>query len=222
VKPIDEKELKARIKTLLEKKCHLDSLTSAGGADDIRAILGERGREENQGNTTTPRVMEEPHSVTEMYDPGENSENVDSRKKRDHMAPTPSSFSAEKSGPANLSLDRKVLDQIIEVERRGASKSLLKTLVNTYLDTTPELLERLHKVARQDNPKALRETAHRLQSSSANLGALTLADMCRKLEVKARENSTRNAVEMVSHIAREYEKVRHGLTQVLKTRKVSE
>jgi DNA-binding response OmpR family regulator/HPt (histidine-containing phosphotransfer) domain-containing protein len=222
VKPIDEKELKARIKTLLEKKCYLDSLASSHGTDHICASQGELSGKENHGNTTTPMVMEAPQPVTDECNSVETCEIVGSRNEHDDMEAKPTSFSKVQSGPANVALDRNALEQIIELERRGSSKSLLETLVNTYLDTTPELLEQLHKGARQDNPKALRETAHRLQSSSANLGALTLANLCRKLEVKARTNSTRNAVEMVSHIEREYEKVRHGLTEVLKTRHVTE
>ncbi len=221
VKPIDEKELKARIRWLLEKKCYLDSLALAYGTDDIRAIRDEWGANEKHFNRTKLISMKDPEEAAEDFSSVEAHETAASRKRQHAMASTMSS-SEEKPGPANITLDHNTLDQIAALEQQGSSKNLLGTLINTYLDTAPVLLEQLHRVAHQHNSEGLRETAHKLQSSSANLGALTLASLSKELEIAARTNSIQNATVMVSRIEREYQRVSHALTEVLKTRNIKD
>lgn len=219
VKPIDEKELKARIKWLLEKKCYLDSLALTHGTDDIRGIRGKRSAKKEHFSRTPPMEIAEPEELSEDRNSIEAYETATSRKRQYARTSTMSS-SEEKSVPANITLDHNTLDQIASLEQQGSSKNLLETLINTYLDTTPVLLEQLHRVAHQNNSHGLRETAHKLQSSSANLGALTLASLSKELEIAARTNSIQNAIVMVSRIEREYQRVSHALTEVLKTRNI--
>jgi HPt (histidine-containing phosphotransfer) domain-containing protein len=47
-------------------------------------------------------------------------------------------------------------------------------------------------------------SAHSLKSSSATLGALKLASLCRKLEELGRSNSLRNASDVFQELRREF------------------
>ena len=203
VKPIDDKELKARIRSLLEKKYYLDTL--APQHDDA----------------TAPMKMEKPQRLTPEFDSLETYEIVESQNICLDKKVSPAATEVQPD-QAGMVLDRNTLEQILALENQGSSSNLLEKLIKSYLDNTPELLEQLQKVAHRHNPQGLRETAHRLKSSSANLGAETMARLCNELEVMAQANSTENAIEMASRIKREYEKVKHGLTEVLRTKSGAE
>jgi HPt (histidine-containing phosphotransfer) domain-containing protein len=55
------------------------------------------------------------------------------------------------------------------------------------------------------------KTAHSLKSSSANIGALPLAELFKKLEALAKDNSLDQAKPVLAHISSEYERVRNAL-----------
>lgn len=63
---------------------------------------------------------------------------------------------------------------------------VMKELVEDFLEDTPPVIAALHAAIAQQDPEALRRTAHRLRSSSANLGADRLADLGRRLEDQGR------------------------------------
>ena len=165
-------------------------------------------------------TMETPKELTQQCSSVQADGAAAPRKRHQSMA-TNLSSSEETPDPANMALDHNTLDQIAALEHQGSSKNLLETLINTYLDSTPVLLEQLRRVAHQKNSHGLREAAHRLQSRSANLGALTLASLSKELEIAARTNSTQNVGVMISKIEREYQRVSQALTEVLKTRNMT-
>ena len=57
------------------------------------------------------------------------------------------------------------------------------------------------------NATLMRESAHALKSSSANVGANVLADLCRRLEIMGRENDLSEALTIHELFEREYERV---------------
>jgi HPt (histidine-containing phosphotransfer) domain-containing protein len=59
---------------------------------------------------------------------------------------------------------------------------LLKNVIAIYLEETPLLLHELEQAVKAGNRTKIRRLAHTLKSSSANLGAAGLAELCRKLE----------------------------------------
>ena len=57
----------------------------------------------------------------------------------------------------------------------------------------------------------LRTIAHRLKSSSANVGALRLSEFSRLLEMDCKNNAGRDADVMVTAIAKEFDVVKQTL-----------
>jgi HPt (histidine-containing phosphotransfer) domain-containing protein len=55
------------------------------------------------------------------------------------------------------------------------------------------------------------KAAHTLKSSSGNIGALSLAELFKKLEALAKDQSLDQAKSMLAHISLEYERVRNAL-----------
>ncbi|NEQ41737.1 MAG: response regulator, partial [Okeania sp. SIO3I5] len=103
-------------------------------------------------------------------------------------------------------LESNIIESLIEIEA-------LDEAIETYLNTSPELLENINIAINQANPLILKNAAHSLKSISGTLGAMTLYQVCQELEVLARlayesGNSTpAEAIEIFAEVKIEYEKV---------------
>ena len=86
--------------------------------------------------------------------------------------------------------DAPILDpQIIESIRKMAGMSaqaLIQQLVESYLAEAPAMLEHIYQAMDTQDCVALSKAAHALRSSSANLGAVHLAQICTWLEEQGR------------------------------------
>jgi CheY-like chemotaxis protein/HPt (histidine-containing phosphotransfer) domain-containing protein len=82
-------------------------------------------------------------------------------------------------------IDRNVLDGIRALEGVG-SQGLLERVINLYLSDAPRLVEGILSAAEKGDMESLLRAAHTLKSSSANVGATGLSDLCRKIEGMAR------------------------------------
>jgi two-component system, sensor histidine kinase and response regulator len=111
-------------------------------------------------------------------------------------------------------LDRAVIDSILSVQRSGVPE-LFKRVLESYFLETPKLVEAARLAAEGKDADVLRKTAHALKSSSANVGARTIAQCCRETETMADPALIRFAREFVEQVSREYERVRNALQQEL-------
>jgi len=111
------------------------------------------------------------------------------------------------SGPEQVSLDRHALDAIRGLQNDSAP-DLLARVVHVYFESAPSLIERLRTGLAAHDTEAVRVAAHSLKSSSANLGATVLADMCKQLELAARAGAFASGLPDAQAIDREYTVVR--------------
>jgi len=107
-------------------------------------------------------------------------------------------------------LDKDFLQRISSLQGQGASDLLIK-VVTAYLDDTPRRLQQLREAISSLSAPAIREVAHSLKSSSANLGALNLSSLFKELEMMSRNNSLDKASELLSRIEKEYVAVEAAL-----------
>jgi HPt (histidine-containing phosphotransfer) domain-containing protein len=75
------------------------------------------------------------------------------------------------------------------------------------------LIETLSVVARTGNPSGIAQLAHALKSSSANVGALSLAATCAELELAASQNKIELVDGLVTRVLREHREVLRELEQ---------
>ncbi len=78
-------------------------------------------------------------------------------------------------------IDRVVLDRIRALEGPD-SRGLLKKVIGLYLSDSERLVERIRSAAETGDPEALRRAAHTLKSSSGNVGAARVSEICRRIE----------------------------------------
>ena len=71
----------------------------------------------------------------------------------------------------------------------------------------------IHEAVGTGDPQTLSKAAHSLKSSSANVGAIKLASLCKELETLGRANTIDNAQDIVNQMDSEYKRVIDTLSQ---------
>jgi len=111
-------------------------------------------------------------------------------------------------------LEQKALEMIRALQRPG-KPSVLGKIINLYLENSPGLIKTVRKSVEQGDGVALCEAAHSLKSSSANLGAVSMAAVCKKLEEMGREGHTDAAKALTGRMESEYKSVSVALADEL-------
>ena len=88
---------------------------------------------------------------------------------------------------------------------------VLRKVVDLYLTSTPTLLQTMREAESGRDAEKLKAAAHSFKSSSANMGALKLADACLELEALGRAGSTEGALPLLMQVEEEYRMVREAL-----------
>jgi PAS domain S-box-containing protein len=96
-------------------------------------------------------------------------------------------------------LDPNVIESLREIEA-------LEEAIEAYLETAPELLEKIAAAMTNLDAEQLKPAAHSLKSISGTLGALTLFELCEQLEMKARE-TLEKGVPLSENITTIYDKI---------------
>lgn len=95
-------------------------------------------------------------------------------------------------------LDAATMDRLRALGRPG-EPSLLERIARIFLEDAKAMVSELSRAAEGPSWETLREFAHSLKSSSANVGALQLSALCRELETMKVEDE-RGAADLVSKI----------------------
>ncbi len=94
---------------------------------------------------------------------------------------------------------------------RTMSESLFENVIRVYLRELPGCMDNIHAAVAKNDADALRRSAHGLKSSSANVGAEQLVEMCRALERMGRDGMSAHAAERIPEMERESARVRSAL-----------
>ena len=127
----------------------------------------------------------------------------------------PAQASVEKPGPgARDVINMHALENIraLSPDRGGA---LVQRVVAAYVGDTPQHLQTLRQAIAGVDTGSLRKVAHSLKSSSANVGAEVLAQMCKEMENLGRTDSTEGASGILTDMEHEFQAVRDSLSAIL-------
>jgi HPt (histidine-containing phosphotransfer) domain-containing protein len=83
--------------------------------------------------------------------------------------------------PSAAEIDKSAWEAILALQRPGRPDILAKVLT-AYLNDSRILVEEIRTAVHTQDPVALAKAAHRLKSSSAQLGALATSAHCKELE----------------------------------------
>lgn len=120
---------------------------------------------------------------------------------------------AVKSGTADLakgSVDIATIDAIRTLET-SENRHIFSDIVDTYIASAAELLDRLAPAAERGDAREMAAVAHLLKTSSANVGAIILSDVCRELEKRTREGDLSGTSGLCNRVSAEFDAVRQLL-----------
>jgi len=122
------------------------------------------------------------------------------------LAAAPAPASASSAG----ALDTNIIGDLVDV-----MGDEFPDLVRVYLEDTPKNVALLEQAARQRSMEGIIAPSHSLKSTSANLGALRLSELAKRLEHGARTGELTEPLILVSELKREYQQVATALTELL-------
>ena len=111
-------------------------------------------------------------------------------------------------------LEQETLERIRSLQRPGKPNVLAK-IINLYLQNSPGLMKIVHESMEQGDGVALCEATHALKSSSANLGAIRMATVCKNLENMGREGRIDAAKALIGRLESEYKSASSALADEL-------
>lgn len=144
------------------------------------------------------------------------------------MAPTAAASGAPQRATAPVALadgmdtamplaprDGAALDQEIVRDLVDVMGEEFTDLVGVYLEDTPKNLGLLEQAAGRGDVNGLIAPSHSLKSTSANLGAMTLAEIAKRIEHEARSGTLTDPSMLVRDLSREYGRVAAELRNLL-------
>ncbi|MCS7310652.1 MAG: Hpt domain-containing protein [Armatimonadota bacterium] len=93
-------------------------------------------------------------------------------------------------------------------EMTGGDLEFERELLQEFLNTVPELVERIHAAIASGDSAALANAAHTLKGSARAVGARRLAEAALALEMTAKEQRLDQAADAEQTLATEYQHVR--------------
>jgi HPt (histidine-containing phosphotransfer) domain-containing protein len=113
-------------------------------------------------------------------------------------------------------IDMQVIEGLREL---GGSDDpgLVAELIGLFLEDAPRRIEELERGLSSGDVELLERAAHTLKSSSANVGACSLSDLCRRIEVDARQRSTVGLDELVRASSELFSRVDEALRVLAKS-----
>lgn len=128
---------------------------------------------------------------------------------------SPPEESQQEASATNV-LDQRTLEKIRALQRIG-KPNILGRVISIYQENTPKLFETIREAVNSGEAETLRQSAHSLKSSSANLGALRLASICKELESMGRENHLQQATGLLEKMTTELDQVMKALRREQET-----
>ena len=108
------------------------------------------------------------------------------------------------------SLHEPVLNQEI-LDRYRHRAGLVERLIEAYLSEAPQFYDQIRDGVQEKNLSDVKLNAHRLKSSSQNLGAVRLSELCQHLESQAAENNFDAVVQLSERLGPECFEVQEAL-----------
>lgn len=119
-----------------------------------------------------------------------------------------------KQAIAGPSIDWSMLDSLAALGRPGAPDLRIR-LLDAFLSSAPSLMKNLRIAVAGSDTAAIAKAAHSLKSSSMNMGATSLGNLCSQLERHGREACLDQAAGLLAEAEDEFRLVREAFTALL-------
>ena len=120
--------------------------------------------------------------------------------------PSPAVATARAPAPSFPVLDQTMLEELREIAGDETTR-----IITIFLEDAPRLIGTLEKAAAVPDLDAMRDAAHTLKSSSANVGAMALSAAAKRVELGARARKLERPAVAVALVIAEYARARMAL-----------
>ncbi|MEL1265461.1 ATP-binding protein [Pseudoxanthomonas putridarboris] len=120
--------------------------------------------------------------------------------------PAPPVATARAPAPSFPVLDQTMLEELREIAGDETAR-----IIAVFLEDAPRLIGTLEKAAAVPDLDAMRDAAHTLKSSSANVGAMALSAAAKRVELGARARKLERPAVAVALVIAEYARARMAL-----------
>ncbi|MEH2065394.1 MAG: Hpt domain-containing protein [Nostoc sp.] len=110
-------------------------------------------------------------------------------------------------------IDAKILQSLRDMVR--GDRVAFAEIIECYLTETLRLVQQISAAIATQDIETIWQTAHQLKSSSASVGAIALAQLCKALEAQGRRSKLENSLELLPQLYEEYEQVKTALEKEL-------
>ena len=111
-------------------------------------------------------------------------------------------------------IEQSALSALRDLQMPG-KPDILKKVINAYLSSSAPQIETLKEACSAEDIEKVQNSAHTLKSSSANVGAMELSELCKGLEMDCRNNMLDNIMPLISSIESEFVLVDEALNKEL-------
>ena len=111
-------------------------------------------------------------------------------------------------------INAKALENIRALSQHGGD-ALVRKVIAAYVGDAPQHLRTLRQAVGGQDAATVRRVAHSLKSASANVGADTLARLCRDLEQMGRSASVLGAATLLTDMEEEFQAVQQSLNAMM-------
>jgi signal transduction histidine kinase/CheY-like chemotaxis protein len=139
-------------------------------------------------------------ALIKVLQPGEAPEKVDSEPE------SPVLLDRFIQDDVSEAIDDSALESLSALPHAG-DHDLVNQVIQTYINTSMDLMTRLGEAIDRSDSEYIRTAAHSLKSSSANVGATKLAELCASMETSTRRSDRATAVTLQRQIREEYPRV---------------
>ncbi len=127
----------------------------------------------------------------------------------------PATEDQEEPDLATSRLDPAALEQLRDTA--GGDDEIVGEFIDAFLEDAPGLFENLQQAIDDGDLNGARLAAHSLKSNAATFGATHLANLCRQLEMLAREGILEGAPDLLTQAQTEYAQVAAELVSIRET-----
>jgi HPt (histidine-containing phosphotransfer) domain-containing protein len=114
----------------------------------------------------------------------------------------------------DATIDWSILETLRSYRKQGAPDPCIR-LINIFLSSSPALLTTMHTALEAADPESLAKAAHSMKSSSLNMGATALGELCASLEKIGNRTITAQASNLFAMAKLEYAAVEAAFQKVL-------
>lgn len=116
------------------------------------------------------------------------------------------------AGPSSV-LDMEVIDGLRELGGDD-DPGLLLEVIGMFLEDAPTRILEIQQGLARGDIKLLERAAHSLKSASANVGAMQLSTVCKRIEEIARQQKSDGIAELIPESNRAWTEAAHALRSI--------